>query len=112
MAFFIEAENNSPKTYMEPEKTPNNQRNPRKNKAGSITLPDSKLCYKTIVIKTLQYWHKNRQVDPWNGTKGLEINPSIYVQRIFDKKFKNIRGERTVFSINDPSIIEYSHLGR
>ena len=49
----------------------------KKNGTGRINLPDLSL-YKATVIKTVWYWHKDRNIDQWNKLESRDKSMNLW----------------------------------
>jgi hypothetical protein len=65
-----------------------------KRTCDGITMPDIKLYYREIVIKSAWYWYSYRQVDQWSRIEDPEMNLQRYGHLIFDKGDKTIQWKK------------------
>ena len=78
------------KAVLKKKKKKKKERKKEKGDEGN-RLSDFILYYKATVIKRVQQWHKNRNIDQWNRIESTKINLCIYSNMIYDKSIKKIQ---------------------
>ena len=76
---FTELENNITKFIWKNKRSRISREIMKKNvKEGGLAVPDLKLYYKAIVIKTIWYWLRDRREDQWNRLGVSDLSKIVY----------------------------------
>ena len=114
--FFTELEQIISQFVWKYKKTSNSQSNLDKEEWNWRNQPAwLQALLQATVIKTVWYWHKDRNIDQWNKIESPEINPRTYGHFIFDKEARIYNGLKTISltsgsgKTGQPLVKEFEH---